>query len=48
MIESKDEAKWQWLDGLTKRAEFPTLCRVGMDSTTGFVEHSELGQVGVG
>ena len=33
---------------LTKRAEFPTLCRVGMDSATGFVEHSELGQVGVG
>ena len=31
---------------LTKRAGFPTLYRVGMDSATGFVEHSGLEQLG--
>ncbi|MFS8780477.1 hypothetical protein, partial [Synechococcus sp. W55.1] len=36
---------WGIYRNLTKRTEFPTLCRVGMDSATGFVEHSELGCV---
>jgi len=31
---------------LTKRAGFPTLYRAGMDSATGFVEHSGLEQLG--
>jgi len=47
-IEISTKYKFSFYDSLTKRAEFPTLCRVGMDSATGFVEHSELGQVGVG